>query len=117
MRSVCQSLNLLTNAMGAWIVIPLIYLVNVDSDRQWVPDDVNEGYLANFFFLLVHFACLFVVGCSSAYSGTNFALRTQAGLMVLAMGLLYYFAKDYEYKTPDDAIARRKSLQGSFADK
>lgn len=92
MRSVCQSLNLLTNALGAWLVIPLIYIVNVNPNSQWVPDDVNEGYLANFFFLL-------------------------AALMVLAMGLLYYFAKDYEYKQPDDVVTRRKSLQGSFADK
>jgi hypothetical protein len=53
MRSVAQSLNLFTNALGSWIVIPLIYIVNVDPSHQWVPEDVNHGYLENFFFLLV----------------------------------------------------------------
>lgn len=51
MRSVTQSVNLFTTALGTWMVIPLIYIVN-SGDKPWVPDDVDKGALDAYFFLL-----------------------------------------------------------------
>jgi len=53
MRSVSQSVNLFTTALGAWIIIPLIYLVNSGGSGQaWVPEDLDKGHLDMYFFLL-----------------------------------------------------------------
>jgi len=73
MRSVSQALNLLTVALGSFIIVPIIYLVNVDKDHEWVADDLNEGYLENYFFLL-------------------------AGLMVVSTFVFIRIASNYEYK-------------------
>ncbi len=68
-RSVVQSFNLFTTAMGSIIVIPLILIVNSSSGDvaysqpgkysimgshggPWVPGDLNYGNLDGFFFLL-----------------------------------------------------------------
>jgi peptide/histidine transporter 3/4 len=53
MRSVSQSVNLFTTALGAWIIIPLIYLVNAGKDGdKWVPEDLDKGHLDLYFYLL-----------------------------------------------------------------
>ena len=52
MRSFTQALNLFTTSLGAWLCIPLIYFVNINKNNQWLPADVNEGHLANYFALL-----------------------------------------------------------------
>jgi len=52
MRSFTQALNLFTTALGSWLCIPLIYLVNINKQNQWLPEDVNEGHLAYYFALL-----------------------------------------------------------------
>ncbi|KAG5175873.1 POT family-domain-containing protein [Tribonema minus] len=62
MKSTSSALNLLTTALGSWVTIPLIALVNMGSEeRQWVPEDLNHGHLELFFFLLA--------GVSTAESG------------------------------------------------
>jgi peptide/histidine transporter 3/4 len=78
MRSVSQSLNLFTNALGSFLVIPVLLLVNSDSSKtsllvagvvvtaryltlrfansrtgnEWVPTNLDEGHLDYYFFLL-----------------------------------------------------------------
>ena len=54
-------------------MIPLIYLVNVDKHHEWISEDLNNGYLENYFFLL-------------------------AALMVLCTLIFAKQAKDYVYK-------------------
>ncbi len=52
MRSVAQAVNLGTTAMGAFIIIPLVYLVNANVNDEWVPTNVDVGHLDWYFFLL-----------------------------------------------------------------
>jgi uncharacterized membrane protein len=42
-------------------------------DNEWVPENLDDGHLDSYFFLL-------------------------SGLMMLTIGYLYYISKDYEYK-------------------
>ena len=74
MRSVCQALNLLTNALGSWLMIPLLLLVNSDRSNEWVPPNLDEGHLVWYFLLL-------------------------AGLMGLSLLYFYFISYDYVYKT------------------
>jgi dipeptide/tripeptide permease len=43
MRSVSQSFNLFTNALGSWLTIPLTLAVNADPNNEWVASNVDEG--------------------------------------------------------------------------
>jgi len=52
MKSVCAALNLLTTAIGTWLVALLIPIVNSNSSQKWISDDANHGHLDYFFFLL-----------------------------------------------------------------
>lgn len=75
MRSVSQSLNLATTALGSFLVIPLLLLVNeADPSAAWVPANLDEGHLAWYFVLL-------------------------AALMALTLAWFVRLAAGYEYKT------------------
>jgi solute carrier family 15 (peptide/histidine transporter), member 3/4 len=53
MRSVSQALNLFTNALGSWLTIPLLILVNSGLfGEEWVPENLDDGHLSRYFFLL-----------------------------------------------------------------
>lgn len=52
MRSVVQSFNLCTSAIGSFIIIPLIYLVNANPNNEWVTNNLNEGHLTYYFLVL-----------------------------------------------------------------
>ena len=43
MRSVSQACNLVTNAMGSWLTIPLTIAVNSNSNDKWITNDVDQG--------------------------------------------------------------------------
>lgn len=62
MRSVSQASNLFTNALGSWLTIPLTILVNVNSNHPWVADNVDDGHLDYYFFLLAGLMFLAEVG-------------------------------------------------------
>lgn len=77
MRSVTQSLNLATSALGSFVVIPLVVLVNSNKNNQWIPGNLDQGHLDWYYFLL-------------------------AGLM--GVTLLYYqwICIGYQYKSTSD---------------
>jgi hypothetical protein len=52
MRSVSQSLNLATTALGQFAIIPLILLVNSDPNNEWVPNNLDDGHLSYYFYIL-----------------------------------------------------------------
>lgn len=52
MRSVTQSLNLLTLALASFVMIPILLIVNANPDDMWVPANVDEGHLDYYFWLL-----------------------------------------------------------------
>lgn len=77
MRSVSQALNLFTNALGSWLTIPLTMLVNVDTNDEWIPDNIDEGHLDWYFYLL-------------------------AGLMFAALIIFVYLAYQFHYVEPEE---------------
>lgn len=44
--------NLLTLALGSWLVALLIGVVNAFAQEPWISDDANKGHLDYFFFVL-----------------------------------------------------------------
>ncbi|XP_021909773.1 protein NRT1/ PTR FAMILY 8.3-like [Carica papaya] len=70
MRSLCSALALLTTALGnylsSFILTVVTYLTTAGGKTGWIPDNLNEGHLDYFFWLLaglsflnmlVYFAC------------------------------------------------------------
>jgi hypothetical protein len=73
MRSVMQSFNLLTFALGSFILIPLIYLVNSNPNNEWITQNLNDGHLSYYFLVL-------------------------AALMIVDLLWFAWLGKNYEYK-------------------
>eukprot|EP00604_Paraphysomonas_vestita_P001050 CAMPEP_0174822468 /NCGR_PEP_ID=MMETSP1107-20130205/15903_1 /TAXON_ID=36770 /ORGANISM="Paraphysomonas vestita, Strain GFlagA" /LENGTH=222 /DNA_ID=CAMNT_0016041413 /DNA_START=1139 /DNA_END=1804 /DNA_ORIENTATION=- len=78
MRSVSQALNLFTTALGSWLMIPLVLIVNSGAfGDEWIPENLDDGHLANYFFLL-------------------------AGIMAINQLVFYRISSGYQYKTDAD---------------
>ena len=77
MRSLIQALNLCTTAFGSFLVIPLVLLVNSNPKDEWLPENLDEGHLADYFVVL-------------------------AALMAINLVYFYYISKDYTYKTQQE---------------
>ncbi|KAJ1399957.1 Proton-dependent oligopeptide transporter family [Sesbania bispinosa] len=79
MRSFCSALALLTNSMGNYlsslILIIVDYLTTEDGSSGWITDNLNEGHLNYFFWLL-------------------------AGLSFLNMLVYIVYARRYKHKKP-----------------
>jgi len=97
-RSVVQSFNLATTALGSLVVIPLILIVNSGggdkardspsaqntSGGRWVPEDLNYGHLDSFFFLLAFFMC---ANCAVLhYTGRGYEYQTDETLAAAQQG-------------------------------
>lgn len=56
MRSLCSALSLLTTALGNYLSSFILTMVAILTTRGgksgWIPDNLNEGHLDNFFWLL-----------------------------------------------------------------
>jgi peptide/histidine transporter 3/4 len=75
MRSVSQASNLLTNAIGSWLTIPLTIAVNANRSHKWIDDNVDKGHLDWYFYLL-------------------------AAIMATTYIIFRYIASGYEYVDP-----------------
>lgn len=91
MRSVSQALNLFTNALGSWLTIPLTMAVNADSKDEWIPDNIDEGHLDWYFYLL-------------------------AGLMFAALLIFVYLAYQFHYVLPEQLEKLNKLATGADHD-
>ncbi|XP_078161494.1 protein NRT1/ PTR FAMILY 8.3-like isoform X1 [Carex rostrata] len=74
MRSLCSALSLLTNALGnylsSFILTLVTYYTTKGGNPGWIPDNLNQGHLDYFFWLLsgLSFVNLLVyVVCASRY--------------------------------------------------
>jgi hypothetical protein len=76
MRSVSQSFNLVTSALGMFLAIPILFIVNRAGREAWLPRDLNKGRLADYFYLL-------------------------AGFMILDVVYFYFHARNYVEKTSE----------------
>lgn len=86
MRSVSQASNLLTNALGSWLTIPLTLLVNSNANHPWIASDIDDGELGYYFYLL-------------------------AGLMALALLLFSYLSAGYVYVDPEVLAALDDNIE------
>lgn len=77
MRSLCSALSLLTTSLGnylsSFILTVVTYLTTKGGQAGWIPDNLNEGHLDYFFWLI-------------------------AGLSVLNMVVYFFCAKTYKQK-------------------
>jgi peptide/histidine transporter 3/4 len=74
MRSLCSAFSLLTTSLGsylsAFILTVVTYLTTRNGRTGWIPDNLNEGHLDNYFWLLagLSFANLLIyVVCAIKY--------------------------------------------------
>ena len=74
MRSFCSAFALFTVSMGSYvssIILTLVsYITTQGGGPGWIPDNLNEGHLDRFFWLVagVSFVNLIVfIGCASRY--------------------------------------------------
>ena len=47
-----QALNLFMSALGNWATIPLVLLVNYVPKKPWLPENLDDGHLEYYFFIL-----------------------------------------------------------------
>ncbi|VAH88549.1 unnamed protein product [Triticum turgidum subsp. durum] len=78
MRSLCAALALVTVTVGSYlssIILTLVsYLTTQGGDAGWIPDNLNEGHLDRFFWLMagISFVNLLVyIGCAMRYKYKN----------------------------------------------
>jgi len=88
LRSIVQSLNLATTALGSWAVIPLVLIVNASKTSPWITTNLDDGKLENYFVLLA--------------------------ILMLSNNIFFiYISKNYKYNTfpdeqsPDDALVTK----------
>ncbi|XP_042503187.1 protein NRT1/ PTR FAMILY 8.3-like [Macadamia integrifolia] len=74
MRSLCSALSLLTTALGNYLSSLILTIVTTTTTRGgkpgWIPDNLNEGHLDYYFWMLVglsFFNLLLYVFCASRY--------------------------------------------------
>ncbi|XP_043695862.1 protein NRT1/ PTR FAMILY 8.3-like [Telopea speciosissima] len=74
MRSLCSALSLLTTALGNYLSSLILTIVTTVTTRDgkpgWIPDNLNEGHLDYYFWLLAclsFFNLLLYVFCASRY--------------------------------------------------
>ncbi|GMH24480.1 hypothetical protein Nepgr_026323 [Nepenthes gracilis] len=74
MRSLCSALSLLTTSLGSYLSSLILTIVNAvttaDGGGGWIPDNLNEGHLDYFFWLLAGLGFLNLVVyvfCASKY--------------------------------------------------
>ncbi|KAJ3703009.1 hypothetical protein LUZ61_006714 [Rhynchospora tenuis] len=68
MRSLCLALCLLTNSLGSYVTSFILTVVN--GVTGWIPENLNEGHLDRFFWLvagLCLFSLVMFVYCASRY--------------------------------------------------
>ena len=52
MRSVSQAFNLVTNSIGSLLTVPLVYLVNSNPKKEWLPSNLDQGHVTYYFLVL-----------------------------------------------------------------
>ncbi|GJN08537.1 hypothetical protein PR202_ga26471 [Eleusine coracana subsp. coracana] len=74
MRSLCSAFALVTVALGSYIssiILTLVsYITTQGGDPGWIPDNLNEGHLDRFFWLIAGISIvnfMVFIGCASRY--------------------------------------------------
>lgn len=88
-----KALNLFTTALGSWLMIPLVFLVNSGLfGSAWITENLDDGHLADYFFLLTGIMFVNQVGI--------FVFQFSIPYFLLHFQLVFYWVSSgYEYKT------------------
>jgi hypothetical protein len=55
-------------ALGSWMIIPLLYIVNSGGlGKEWVPENIDDGQLDYYFFLLAVLMAIDLVSIKYIY--------------------------------------------------
>ncbi|CAL4915919.1 unnamed protein product [Urochloa decumbens] len=80
MRSLCQACSLIMITLGSYLVSIMLKLINLvtrgTGKHGWIPDNLNEGRLDQFFWLMAGFQLLNVL--AFAYSATRYKCKLAA---------------------------------------
>lgn len=70
MRSLCSALSLLTTALGNYLspfILTMVIIVTTrGGETGWIPDNLNEGHVDNFFLLLAGHSFLCLLLCTQS---------------------------------------------------
>lgn len=117
MRSVSQALNISTAAVGTWLTIPLILIVNSGGffGKKWIEENIDDGQLEKFFFLLAGLMGLNQVSASGVVnihasiciiqyiSGPHKSAIELIFTVIVCVQILFYFvSRGYQYKTQQE---------------
>uniref|UniRef100_A0A0A8YQ34 Peptide transporter n=1 Tax=Arundo donax TaxID=35708 RepID=A0A0A8YQ34_ARUDO len=90
MRSLCSAMALLTVAVGSYLSSLVVTAVSCATTRGgaagWIPDDLDEGHLDRFFWLLAALSAMNLavfVCCATRYKRKNVSLISVAALRLL----------------------------------
>ena len=72
-RSVSQACNLFTTALGNWLSIPLVLIINSNPRNMWLTSNLDEGHLSYYFFLLASLMALMLMLFTRFARGFQFA--------------------------------------------
>ncbi|KAI7845604.1 hypothetical protein COHA_000891 [Chlorella ohadii] len=61
MRSTCAAMQLLASALGSYLAAALVSIVQAISGGTWVPDNVNDGHMDYFFWMMAVLMALTLV--------------------------------------------------------
>ncbi|KAG9457631.1 hypothetical protein H6P81_002139 [Aristolochia fimbriata] len=91
MRSLCSALSLVTTALGnylsSFILTVVTYITTKGGKPGWIPDNLNEGHLDYYFWLLagLSFLNMLVYAYCAVRGKTPLLLLTAAGLTALTL--------------------------------
>ena len=97
-------MNLSTQAIGTWLTIPLIILVNSGGifGKKWIEENIDEGQLDKYFFLL---SIIMVVNQVRYYMLRCFCCGTCLYIqcIILSSQIMFYFiSRGYKYKSQQE---------------
>lgn len=80
--------------MGSWLVIPVLLAVNRGGKgKEWVAENIDEGHLEYYFFLL---ACLMALDMVSRF--ISICIMYESTLQIF----FQYISHGYDYKRPSE---------------
>ncbi|PRW58143.1 NRT1 PTR FAMILY -like [Chlorella sorokiniana] len=130
MRSTCMALQLLAGALGSYLAAALVSIVQVISNGSWVPDNVNDGHMDYFFWMMAVLMALTLVvyvfiARSFRYKQiTHDTVDPEAmglspdgrGALAFSIGVVRSMSADIQDGMPrQDSVERHYKLDGSLS--
>lgn len=130
MRSTCAALQLLASALGSYLAAALVSIVQAISNGSWVPDNVNDGHMDYFFWMMAVLMALTLVvyvfiARSFRYKQVShetidpeaMALAPEGrGALTFSMGVVRSMSADIQHGMPrQDSVELHHKLSGGLS--